>query len=119
MWAGCKKGAFILGMVPLIALAHLQGTKVSVNVYTQRIDNQRSGANLDETYLNQENVKTQFGKLWTLYSDAKVMAQPLYVSNLATAKCPQGCNTVILASMNNTVYAYIADQKPITSNDTL
>jgi hypothetical protein len=119
MWAGCKKGAIILGMVPLIALAHLQGIKDSVNVYTQRIDNQRSGANLGEKYLNQGNVKTEFGKLWTLYSDAKVMAQPLYVSHLVTAKCPLGCNTVIFASMNNTVYAYIADQKPATPNDTL
>ena len=119
MWARCKKGAIILGILPLIALADLQGAKDSVNVYTQRIDNQRSGANLSETYLNQGNVRTQFGKLWTLYSDAKVMAQPLYVTNLVTARCPQGCNTIIFASMNNTVYAYIADQKPATSNDTL
>jgi hypothetical protein len=64
-------------------------------------------------------VTTRFGKLWTLYSDAKVMAQPLYVSNLVSAKCPHGCNTVIFASMNDTVYAYIADQKPTSSNDTL
>jgi hypothetical protein len=33
----------------------------------------------------QSNVKTRFGKLWTLYSDAKIMARPLYVSHLVSA----------------------------------
>ena len=118
MWTG-KKGLLILGIWPLFLLVHAHGMKDSFNVYSQRVNNQRSGVNLVETELNQANVKAQFGKLWTLYSDAKMMAQPLYVSHLVSAKCPQGCNTVILASMNNTVYAYRADDKPATYNDTL
>jgi hypothetical protein len=118
MWTG-KKSVLILGIWPLFLLVRVHGMKDSFNVYTQRVNNQRSGVNLVETELNQANVKAQFGKLWTLYSDAKIMAQPLYVSHLVTAKCPQGCNTVILASMNNTVYAYRADDKPATYNDTL
>ena len=36
--------------------------------------------------------------LFDTYSDAKVMAQPLYVSGLKSAKCPGGCNTVIFVS---------------------
>jgi hypothetical protein len=119
MRLGWTKCALIFGMLPLCCLARLQRVKGSFDIYTQRVDNQRSGVNLVETELNQSNVKTRFGKLWTLYSDAKIMAQPLYVSHLTSTKCPQGCNTVIFASMNNTVYAYVADQKPRSSNDTL
>jgi hypothetical protein len=80
------------------------------DVLTQHNDNQRTGVNTRETILNVQNVRTKFGKLWTLYSDAKVMAQPLYVSNLKSDKCPTGCNTVIFASMKGTIYAYMADQ---------
>jgi hypothetical protein len=109
----------ILGALSLLCLVRLQDTKESFNIYTQRVDNQRSGVNLAETELSQSSVKTRFGKLWTLYSDAKIMAQPLYVSDLVSSKCPQGCNTIIFASMNNTVYAYMAAQKPTTSSDTL
>jgi hypothetical protein len=58
------------------------------------------------------------------------MAQPLYVSNLvirsasiigttAKTKCGNGCNAVIFATMKGTIYAYMADQKPTTNNDTL
>src|ERR1035438_2043236 len=89
------------------------------DVLTQHNDNQRSGRNTEEMILNHQTVRTGFGKLWTLYSDAKVMAQPLYVSNLKSTKCPNGCNTVIFASMKGTVYAYMADQKPSTVSDTL
>ena len=90
-----------------------------VDVPTQHNDNQRSGQNTQETILNHQTVRSGFGKLWTLYSDAKVMAQPLYVSNLKSSRCPAGCNTVIFASMKGTVYAYTADQKPSTISDTL
>jgi hypothetical protein len=114
-----KKSALILVWFPLLFALRAQDTNEPFNMYTQRVDNQRTGVNLVEKELSQSNVKTRFGKLWTLYSDAKVMAQPLYVSNLVSAKCPQGCNTLIFASMNNTVYAYIADRPPNTSNDTL
>ncbi len=90
-----------------------------VDVLTQHNDNQRSGRNTQEVILNHQTVRTRFGKLWTLYSDAKVMTQPLYVSNLKSSKCPSGCNTVIFASMKGTVYAYKADQRPSTTHDTV
>lgn len=88
------------------------------------------GVNSRETTLNQENVRLRFGKLWTLYADAKIMAQRLFVSNLvvpmanivgakARTKCSTGCNAVIFATMKGTVYAYMADRKPATNNDTL
>src|SRR5438093_4703449 len=70
-----------------------------VDVLTQRNDNARSALNLHETILNHKSVRTKFGKLWSLFADAKIMAQPLYVSNMvvpaaslfgaaAKAKCP-------------------------------
>lgn len=101
-----------------------------VNVLTRRNDNLRSGVNAQETILNHQTVSSRLGKLWTLYADAKIMAQPLYVSKLlvplgnifgatAKAKCATGCNAVIFATMKGTVYAYMADQKPSTDNDTL
>jgi len=105
-------------LVLAVAIASTQAF-AQVDVLTQHNDNQRSGLNTHETLLNDQSVKTNFGKLWTLYSDAKVMAQPLYVSNLKSPKCPAGCNTVIFASMKGTLYAYMADQKPLTQNDTL
>jgi hypothetical protein len=115
----CQSSPLIAIAALLLSLLRVPGPENSFNVCTQRVDNQRSGVNLDETILNQSNVKTNFGKLWTLNSDAKIMAQPLYVSKLASTKCPQGCNTVIFASMNNTVYAYMADQQPTASDGTL
>lgn len=112
---------FALAIAPMFA---------QVDVLTRRNDNFRSGVNDHETILTQDSVRTRFGKLWTLYADAKIMAQPLYVSNLvvrsssiigstAKTKCASGCNTVIFATMKGTIYAYMADQKPTTNNDTL
>lgn len=114
-----NRSALVLLFLALLCVVRAQDSKESFNVYTQRVDNERTGINLVERELSQSSVKTHFGKLWTLFSDAKVMAQPLYVSDLVSDKCPQGCNTVIFASMNDTVYAYMADRQPASSNDTL
>src|SRR5438094_975355 len=78
----------------------------AINVLTQHVDNQRTGAVLDETVLSHATVRKRFHKLWTLYGDAKIMAQPLYVSGLKASVCPTGCNVVIFATMKGTVYAY-------------
>lgn len=103
----------------LILFVTASVASAQVDVLTQHNDNQRSGLNTHEVVLNRQAVRTTFGKLWTLYSDAKIMTQPLYVSNLKSAKCPAGCNTVIFASMKGTIYAYMADRKPSTVNQTL
>src|SRR6266849_2732570 len=71
-----------------------------VDVLTQANNDTRTGANLQETTLMTSSVQSgNFGLLWKLYSDAKIMAQPLYVSNLMSPACPSGCNTVIFCSM--------------------
>lgn len=112
---------FALAVIPALA---------QVDVLTRRYNTLRNGVNDHETALTQKSVPARFGKLWTLYADAKIMAQPLYVSNLmapvagiygstAKVKCAGGCNVVIFATMKGTIYAYMADEKPSTLNDTL
>src|SRR5260370_20640702 len=105
----------------LLLLVSVMTASVSgaVEVATQRGDNERTAVNAAEQQLTQQGVRTRFGKLWTLFSDSKIMAQPLYVGNMISGKCPAGCNTVIFGSMKGTVYAYKADVKPATVNDTL
>jgi hypothetical protein len=79
-----------------------------VNVYTRSYNQERTGANLQETILTPANVSSKtFGKLFTVPTDGQVYAQPLYVSNLAIAGGTH--NVVFVASMRNTVYAIDAD----------
>ena len=105
---------FLLGIIARFAVAD------AADVLTQHYDNARTGANLAETTLDRNALRSGlFGKRWTLYADGQVVAQPLYVSGLAinTAANPavplvQGMfNTVIVATMHNTVYAYDADNE--------
>jgi hypothetical protein len=82
-----------------------------VNVLTHHNDNRRSGANLQETQLNVADVKQKFGKLWTLFVDGQIVAQPLYVSGLNVSG-KGNFNAVIVSTMHNTIYVYDADKKP-------
>jgi hypothetical protein len=91
-----------------------------VDALTHHYDNARLGATLTETVLNTTTVTSgRFGKLWTLYADGQVVAQPLYVSGLRidTTGNPnvahvQGTfNAVVVATMHNTVYVYDADKE--------
>ena len=96
-----------------------EGTGRAADVLTQHNDNARTGANTAETTLNANTVTpSKFGKLWTLYADGQVVAQPLYVSKLAIDAPPlKGTfNTVIVATMHNTLYAYDADQENRQAN---
>ncbi len=88
------------------------------DVLTQHNNNQRTGAALDEKVLSPTQLRSgSFGRLWTLFADGQVVAQPLYVAKLAidtaaNAGAPpvKGTfNTLIVATMHNTVYAYDAD----------
>ena len=80
----------------------------------------RTGVNAAETALTPARVTaTTFGKLWTLYADGQVVAQPLYLSNLAvetsanpaTPRVQGTFNAVLIATMHNTVYLYDADHE--------
>jgi hypothetical protein len=86
----------------------------AADVLTQHNDTARTGANLNETFLDTAKVGSgNFGKLWTLYADGQIVAQPLYVAalridtaaNQAIPRVQGTFNAVILATMHNTVYA--------------
>jgi hypothetical protein len=80
----------------------------SVSVLTQHNDNSRSGLNDNETALTTSNVNVrQFGELFTLSVDDQIYAQPLVVGHVLIGDSYH--NVVLLATVNNTVYAFDGD----------
>ena len=78
------------------------------SVLTQHNDNARTGQNTSETILNTANVNVnQFGKLFAMPADGQVYAQPLYVPGVTINGGVH--NVVIIATENDSVYAYDAD----------
>ena len=79
-----------------------------VAVTTHHNDISRTGQNLAELVLNTSNVNVNtFGKLFSRAVDGQIYAQPLYVPDLAVAG--QIRNVVYVATQNDTVYAFDAD----------
>ena len=79
----------------------------ALNVLTQRYDNDRSGANLQEHILNPRNVAAQpghFGKLFSVAVQGNIFAQPLYVSQVQIPNAGIR-NVVYIATEKNNVYA--------------
>jgi len=87
----------------------IASTWAQINITTQRYDNSRTGANLNETVLTTSNVNpAQFGKLYSYVVDGSVQASPLYVSNLAIPGRGSR-NVLFVVTMNDVVYAFDAD----------
>ena len=114
---GSRRNLIILA-VGLLSLS--SGGSWAADVLTQHNDNARTGANTAESVLTTKNVSPdKFGKLWTLYADGQVVAQPLYVSKLAVdvpaapgVEAVKGTfNAVVIGTMHNTVYVYDADKE--------
>ena len=104
---------FIVAMLSMFCLSACGRTEVSVttvSVTTQRYDNARTGQNLSETLLNTSNVNpVGFGKLFSRAVDDEIYAQPLYVSSVNIPKFGVR-NVLYVATVNNTVYAFDADE---------
>ena len=85
-------------------------------VVTNRYDNQRTGANLNETTLNINYVNTaQFGKLFERTVQGDIYAQPLYVGGVNVPG--KGVhNVVYVATAHNMVYAFDADLATAAGN---
>lgn len=101
---------FFLGLLSLVALPSL----AQINVTTERYDQSRSGANLNETQLNTSNVNANtFGKLWSYSVSGSVQAQPLYVQNVAIPG--KGTHNVLyVVTMNDVIYGFDADSSSNT-----
>ncbi|MBV9574238.1 MAG: chitobiase/beta-hexosaminidase C-terminal domain-containing protein [Acidobacteriales bacterium] len=90
----------------------LMGAAILANaqdVSTYHNDVGRTGQNLNETLLTTSNVNsTSFGRLFTLATDGKVDAQPLYVSGVSIPGAGTH-NLLIVVSEHDTAYAFDAD----------
>src|SRR5437016_3289874 len=80
-----------------------------ISVLTQHNDNARTGENLGETILNASNVNVnEFGKLFSHRVQGQIYAQPLYVP-FVNIPGKGVHNVVIVATMDNWLYAFDAD----------
>jgi hypothetical protein len=93
----------------LIGFAASAVAQTQTSITTERYDNSRTGAYLNERSLNVSNVSVgQFGKLFSFSVDGSVQAQPLYVPGVAIPG--KGTHNVLyVATMNDALYAFDAD----------
>src|SRR5712691_1257951 len=85
-----------------------------INIPTSKYDNGRSGLNLTETTLTLQNVNSNtFGKLFERSASGDMYPQPLIVDGLTIGGGSH--NVVFVATANNNVYAYDADDATRTS----
>ena len=94
--------------VAVLICAFISVCSGQVTIATGRSDNQRSGANTNETILTPANVNSnQFGYLFNYAIDYQALAQPLYVPNVTINGVSH--NVVFVATMADSVYAFDAD----------
>jgi hypothetical protein len=98
-----------------LTTARTNGNNSATAVLTQHNDNGRTGMNLTETVLNRNNVNTnQFGLVYTRPVDDQIYAQPLIMTNvILTGRGTH--NLLIVATVNDTLYAYDADDPTVTN----
>ena len=109
MVGNCLFRYSLLSITLLVCVALVSVCSGQIAIPTGRVDNQRSGANVNETLLTPANVNSnQFGALFHYPIDYQALAQPLYVPNVNIPG--QGThNVVYVATMADSVYAFDAD----------
>lgn len=97
--------AYSIGVISLLFLA---ATAPAQNVLTYHNNDAHTGLNSAETTLTPANVNLHsFGKLFVLTVDGKVDAEPLYLSAVPVNGSTH--NVLIVATENDSVYAFDAD----------
>ncbi len=101
------RGPWEMGLIGA-SLAFGAGALQAVNIPTQHGDNNRSGLNASETILTPANVnQNSFGKIFEKYVDGDIYAQPLYMQGVNVGG--GGKNVIYVATANNSIYAFDAD----------
>ncbi len=93
----------------ILAFTFYSALAQNVSILSQHGDLNRTGWNNKEKSLNTQNVTSaSFGKLLSMNVDDQIYAQPLVVANI---KVNGGLhNVVMVATVNNTVYAFDGDK---------
>ena len=103
----------------LLAVLWTISTAAQVNVTTYHNDNGRTGQNTQETILKTTNVTANgFGKLFSQAVDGYSYSQPLYVQGLVMPNLGTH-NVVFVTTMNDSVYAFDADNNTGVNEDPL
>ena len=99
----------VYGLALSLAIGSLFAVASSrVNVLTQHNNDERTGANLNETVLTPSNVnRRHFGLLFRRAVDDQIYGQPLYVAHV---KLRGGTHDVVyITTVNNSIYAFDAN----------
>jgi hypothetical protein len=100
--------------VVLSFISHITATFAQPGVTTQHNDHNRSGWYPNEKILNTNNVRLgAFGKLFGRTVDDQIYSQPLVVNRIMVGGVTR--NVVYVPTVNNSVYAFDADNPDITA----
>ena len=106
----------LIGHLAIIFYAMQINGSPAVDILTSRNDNERTGANLQETILRADNVNpTRFGRLFSYPTKSDVYAQPLVASDIDIPGRGRR-NVVFVANVSNDLFAFDADG-PLKNED--
>ncbi len=104
----CMLDTFSRDITALATNERAARSRGNVPVLTFKYNVQRTGANTNEVTLNTKNVASnRFGKVMSYAVDGQIYAQPLYIPDVNAGGVTR--NLVIVATENNSIYAFDAD----------
>src|SRR5437763_4878483 len=115
LYLGGKTAQYVSGFSSLVLTTYQHLAMSSDDsVLTFHNDTLRTGQNLNETLLNTRNVNAQhFGKRVSYPVDGQIYAQPLFVPHVHLRD--HDYNVVFVATENDSVYAFDADQMHVVA----